>query len=985
MASAVSTTRRLLWRLFLAAISLVTLSCVLGVLIWALVDGRLPDARQLLVEIALARVPGSTIRFEALSGSLLERFEIEGLEIDLDESGEPLEIARVRAAVDWAALRSESTLRIEDLEIAGLALVVEAERSPRTGWRLQGIGSSTDPAEGLQDDSWPVPVEIAALSLRESQLRVSGPDLSLAWRIEGQAAQLRLPPASGVAAAELPQIALEFALLEPGQIGSCRIAGSRGQISLANSRLSVGTDTRGLDDCGKFALEGALALSGTGDRPRLGSGEISVEFAGVDLAALQAGWRPSLLTGKLGLSIEELDEEGAAFRVVAELADSRLAEQRFERFRAAATLAGPWTDLRGPFESQARIPLAGAERPEVVAIETKGAVGAPGQLRLDAFTANLVGQPGLSVQLLEPAHLQWQGDRIAAREIALRAGGGGTIRGSAVLEGERLESARVDIAALDLEPLARRLVPDLQGKALLSAQLLASGTIAEPMLEGRVTIDEPRLQTLAADVLRLDLTTEQGRLMATGSLLAGQGHELDVNAELLLGRALADPRELLRDPTSQLHIEARNLDARWVTEVAAPYVELGKMSGSISALVDVRGGAPAPSISGSASLADGRYQPARGNWQLDPVRAALRFEGTRLRLEQLQIGEPGAELVGKGTVEWSEAGLQRIDLEAQLDRYPLRGVPLLDARLDGALALRGEATALEATGKLRLGDARLRLPQTLDPLLKEIRISGLSPANPSPSIREGRRTDMLSAASADLELEVPAGSWVRGRDVDAEVEGKLRVRKQGGGDALLQGGLQVIRGVYRFRGRALELESGGGFRFTGQSPPDPELALTAISRHRDATIRVALSGRASEPRIELSSTPPIDSTDMLSYLVFGRPATTLGQSQGTGIENAAAQLASGVLFDEFGMSIAETLGVDRIGVSFDDTGRASTEVEKRVSDQVWVRYGHTFSTGDSGGGESVEVEWRFLPQWSVQSDVTTNGTSGVDLKWNYDF
>jgi translocation and assembly module TamB len=147
------------------------------------------------------------------------------------------------------------------------------------------------------------------------------------------------------------------------------------------------------------------------------------------------------------------------------------------------------------------------------------------------------------------------------------------------------------------------------------------------------------------------------------------------------------------------------------------------------------------------------------------------------------------------------------------------------------------------------------------------------------------------------------------------------------------------------------------------------------------TILAVLSGRLSSPVLRLESEPAMPESDVIAYLLFGRPASELGESSQSGVDHAAIAMAAGMAAAEFQRMFGEELPFDTLDIRPERTGGGQIGVGKYLRRDVFVRYGH--SVGDDANDE-VQVEWRINDHWSVQNTLGRR-TSGVDVVFGIDY
>jgi len=121
----------------------------------------------------------------------------------------------------------------------------------------------------------------------------------------------------------------------------------------------------------------------------------------------------------------------------------------------------------------------------------------------------------------------------------------------------------------------------------------------------------------------------------------------------------------------------------------------------------------------------------------------------------------------------------------------------------------------------------------------------------------------------------------------------------------------------------------------------------------------------------------------LSYLVFDKPVSEIGDRDDQQLNAVAAQLASNLALSEITKAISDQLPIDEISI---DVGEglnvSSVGVETSVGDDIIVRYDRSLQTGL---GDRVTVEWQFYKNLSLRSEYVDGDTSGFDLFWSYQY
>ena len=77
-------------------------------------------------------------------------------------------------------------------------------------------------------------------------------------------------------------------------------------------------------------------------------------------------------------------------------------------------------------------------------------------------------------------------------------------------------------------------------------------------------------------------------------------------------------------------------------------------------------------------------------------------------------------------------------------------------------------------------------------------------------------------------------------------------------------------------------------------------------------IDVVLGGTVRTPTLELRNNPTLEEADILSVLIFGKPANSLDNSEQASLQTQAIQATAGYVASGLRRSIANKLGLDNL-------------------------------------------------------------------------
>jgi translocation and assembly module TamB len=166
----------------------------------------------------------------------------------------------------------------------------------------------------------------------------------------------------------------------------------------------------------------------------------------------------------------------------------------------------------------------------------------------------------------------------------------------------------------------------------------------------------------------------------------------------------------------------------------------------------------------------------------------------------------------------------------------------------------------------------------------------------------------------------------------ARLEGNLLVEQQPGKDLVGNGRLGIAEGTYSGLGKDLKIQR-GELNYASSPLDNPGLNVRAVTETPEVTAGMIMTGTAREPKIELFSKPPRPQSEVLSYLLFGKPLSGTGKDDQGTITDAAGALGGQLLASQIGRQ----LGIDELAVS--GTGdKAALTVGQYITPQLYLQY-----------------------------------------------
>ncbi|MCA3442520.1 MAG: translocation/assembly module TamB domain-containing protein [Rhodobacter sp.] len=412
--------------------------------------------------------------------------------------------------------------------------------------------------------------------------------------------------------------------------------------------------------------------------------------------------------------------------------------------------------------------------------------------------------------------------------------------------------------------------------------------------------------------------------------------------------------------------------------LANPFVQPNSINGPLRFNLRLNGPLALRSLSGTVALANGRVAaPVLGLALQGVTGQAALADGTATVTADAGV-VAGGSIGLRGTVGLTPPFPG--DLTVTPRDMVLRDPDLFETRVNGAVRVAGPLTGgARISGSLTLPETEIRVPST------DITAAGAIPdithRNEPAAVRATRaraglldreartRKDLSRPYGLDLTISAPNRVFIRGRGLDTELGGTLRL--EGTTEAVVpSGGIDLIRGRLDILGRRLDLTE-GSIRLEGSL--DPRLRVVATNSGDGVTSSVILDGSISEPEISFASSPQLPEEEVLAHLLFGRQLTSLSPLQAAQLANAVATLAGrggegiiGKLRRNFGLSDFDLIS--------DNSGATSLRLGRYVAKNIYTEV-----IVGSEGTSQLNLNLEVRPGVTLRGSADSSGDTGIGV------
>jgi hypothetical protein len=506
-------------------------------------------------------------------------------------------------------------------------------------------------------------------------------------------------------------------------------------------------------------------------------------------------------------------------------------------------------------------------------------------------------------------------------------------------------------------PAAAKLDPRSSG----SATLKVSGSFADPVIDAELKVKDLRMndrEELPPADLGLRLAARDGRFSLDGDMKVPGLPPAVISASMRFRPAewAADPQHLAGEKISA-RVDLSRFDLSRFTLIVPA---VAKLSGMVSANIEAAGEIRMPELKGRIDLTNTALAWKRGD--LPPIAGlsgSLDLTRKKISLRELKASMAGGTLSAAGTMTLANGKPSAVDFRVKGNHLPVKRDASVIIRANGDLRLSGAWENAALTGEIGVVDSVFYRDIELFPIGSPF--TGPSAAKLPTFDTPSKPADAMPEPFRSWSLNVVALTenpfLIRGNLATGRIVGKLRV---GGtlGDPNPDGEVLIsdLRASLPFS--TLEVRK-GVLRFTPGNGFDPVLEIRGSAEPRPYRVGMYVYGRASDPQLLLTSSPPLPENEIMTLLATGTTTSGLEDPQ-TASARAMQLFAEEIRRGRFvvGKQLRPLLGLlDRVDFSVAEadpySGESYSTATLRLTDRWYL------SAGMGGEGDSrVMGIWR---------------------------
>ncbi|MEM7008763.1 MAG: translocation/assembly module TamB domain-containing protein [Thermodesulfobacteriota bacterium] len=534
-------------------------------------------------------------------------------------------------------------------------------------------------------------------------------------------------------------------------------------------------------------------------------------------------------------------------------------------------------------------------------------------------------------------------------------------------------SIKLDNLSLDDITKAIEFQTPIQGT--MNAQVDIQGTMQNPTISANINTQDLQYNDFQNDSIVFDLNYLNQNMTLNFVISNNSVDILSARGSSDINLNLNEIGESFENANVNVAVKSNDLNLSPLSSLVDDVV---KSEGNLDIDLTASGKLKSPTVNGTLQIEEGLIQTKTITNEIGITNLLIELNGRKADLQALELTTSNGSASFTGDFDIPTLAY---NLSGTMDNFLVKP-QRISAALTGDLEVEGKGEQIDVKGKIEVEKGRITLPDKPEKEIQEIQF--VDEDKEEFVVASGSEESFFDKNVAlDLNVHMSRNNWVRGQGANVELRGDLDIDKEFHQPIRIVGNIGVIRGTYENFGKVFRIQEGGNVSFSGGQEIDPFLDITALYRVSNINVYINIGGRASEPKIELTSDPAMSETDIVSYLVFGASSTDISSGERSAIGGVASGLAGGIAASQLERLMGGAVSLDVVSIS-----GSNIEVGKYLTEDLYIAFerGTTDSIIDSNNIQynKVLVEYHLFNNVTLDAEVGGENP-GADLFYNFNF
>jgi autotransporter translocation and assembly factor TamB len=487
---------------------------------------------------------------------------------------------------------------------------------------------------------------------------------------------------------------------------------------------------------------------------------------------------------------------------------------------------------------------------------------------------------------------------------------------------------------------------------------MLSGTRDDPHVSADLTVSNGRVERVSYDRLAGHVAYAQRKFDVDLTLDQSPGVQVTAVGAI--------PLAYFRDsePEQPVDLALKSTDAIDLRLLAGLTDVIHDVSGKL--FVDVRaiGTNRDPHFAGKVRIEDAGFAVTATGAAYKNSRLEVTFSRDLVTFDSLHVVDAsGRTLDATGSLATHELRVGNLEMTATARRFELIRNEFGRIMADANLRVGGTWEQPRLSGDLSITAGEVRVDEVLqrslsrpyatEPTTIVNALDAVAALNPWDRLAVGlflHVANPLRLSGKDIPVTQSTGggstivNLIGVSDINLRVSGDLYLYKDPGQVLYVTGSLDRVEGTYGFQGRRFDVDPTSSIIFKGDWNPEVYVGVTRLISGVQA--RVGIYGQLPNAELRLSSSPPLDESDILSLIVFNQSTNQLTSGQQQELLVRAGTLAAGFVAKPLVTAIENETGIDvlEIDPSGEFGGGPRLTIGEEIAPGLVARFSRQFGS-----------------------------------------
>jgi autotransporter translocation and assembly factor TamB len=356
------------------------------------------------------------------------------------------------------------------------------------------------------------------------------------------------------------------------------------------------------------------------------------------------------------------------------------------------------------------------------------------------------------------------------------------------------------------------------------------------------------------------------------------------------------------------------------------------VSGILEVNLKIGGTLDDPRFTGTVAIDDAGFVVTSSGARYKNGRIALALAADRLNVSAFHLEDRNNRTLDvSGSLGTSALRVGDIHIDAVARHFEVLHNDTGTADVDARLQLRGDLNRPRVAGDVTILAGELKVDRIFERALFQPYATKAEPGVQEQAA-QAESMDALAALNPwerlglDVSVHSPGTLRLTGDNVQVtpgtplglgsfnlRATGDLYVYKDPGQPAYVTGSFDSISGSYAFQGRRFDVDPTSSINFRGDLNPEIYVSVTRLISGVET--RVNIAGELRQPELHLSSTPPLEASDILSLIVFNTSTSELSATQQQDLAVRAGTLAYGFVATPLISALSRSIGLETLEIN----------------------------------------------------------------------